>query len=266
MSPTWRTLERELKAQDHWPDWGGLCVSNAGKFEVPGGACREQEPPLDRCWRWVNQVIFVTDKSSRCWVNPHFWAYLLGRMAAKKCSEKRTRFGHFCACVALCLFGRVGNLEGKFDEAGSPWSTANFTANFASNQWEPMGTNGNQWEPMGTNGNQWEPMGTNGNQWEPIEVPVFFPRCFKSTLGLGIYVMGLENHRAGNFSAMISKKQPCWVVGWEIYGVSPRISFCGFLLGVAFFGVSLLGRGGIFDDGDLSRLDGDLFLHFLSRF
>lgn len=34
-------------------------------------------------------------------------------------NKLRTRFGHFCACVALCLFGRVGNLEGKFDEAGS---------------------------------------------------------------------------------------------------------------------------------------------------
>ena len=185
--------------------------------------------PSHICYR---QILKMLSKSS-------FLGLFVGSNGSKKCSEKRTRFGHFCACVALCLFGRVGNLEGKFDEAGSPWSTANFTANFAANQWEPMGTNRSS---------------------------CFFPRCFKSTLGLGIYVMGLENHRTGNFSAMISKKQPCWVVGWEIYGVSPRISFCGFLLGVAFFGVSLLGRGGIFDDGDLSRLDGDLFLHFLSRF
>eukprot|EP00439_Symbiodinium_sp_Y106_P039075 s3782_g4.t1 len=34
-------------------------------------------------------------------------------------TELRARFGGLCARAALCLFGRVGNLRGKFDEEGS---------------------------------------------------------------------------------------------------------------------------------------------------
>ena len=48
-------------------------------------------------------------------------------------TKLRTRFGHLCACVALCLFGRVGNLEGKFDEFGS---NAEALAISAKSVWE----------------------------------------------------------------------------------------------------------------------------------
>ena len=48
-------------------------------------------------------------------------------------TKLRTRFGHLCACVALCLFGRVGNLEGKFDDFGS---NAEALAISAKSVWE----------------------------------------------------------------------------------------------------------------------------------
>ncbi|CAJ1327720.1 unnamed protein product, partial [Effrenium voratum] len=84
------------------------------------------------------QPVWVADEFLRGEVLQRFPGAVLVRLedggnATLPPTRLRSRFGQLCARAALCFFGRVGNVVGKFDEAGSSEEALEFSS---STVWE----------------------------------------------------------------------------------------------------------------------------------